>query len=204
MTAYQEPFTSDFVTPMDCKEVETPVKVNQSYLNDSTYYRTSCNCVLGFLVVVFCLFGFGSPCLLAFLAIVNGSVPIPVIFPPLIFGIIGVILDFIENLYFKIEINGTLGTISLYKVKVFFCFNKPKIIQIKDVVQVIIQIDHSANIDTEGEYVRFFEVIFRLSNGQSFKGCSGIVDKDGEAHKAYTIIRNGLPERISIDGDLAY
>ena len=175
MTDYQEPFTSDFVTPMECKKVETPVKVKESCLNGPTYYRTSCNWVLGILFTAFFLGGFGAPCFMAYLAIVDGSVPIPVIFPPLFFGIISIILGSILNLYFKIEINGVLGTISLYNVKIVFCLNKPKIIQIRDVVQVIIQIDHPAGTDSDGEYHRSFEVIFRLSNEQSFKGCWEVI-----------------------------
>ena len=109
----------------------------------------------------------------------------------LILFIIACIVGYINIFYVVINISSTLGTIAITKRKFFFCFTKKEIIQINDVQQVI--------VDTKNN---LFNVIFKLSNGREVYGCSKIYDKNGKGKKAFEIIRNALPKRISFSGNL--
>ena len=85
-----------------------------------------------------------------------------------------------------------------------FCFSKQEVVQIKDLQQVIVQTDITTRYKKyRGRYYSF-KVIFRLSDGREVKGCSEIIDKNGEGRRAFRIIRNALPSRIVFGGNLAY
>ena len=125
-------------------------------------------------------------------------------FIPLIFSVVATILGSCISLYVIINISSTSGLIIINKKKMCFCFNKQECVQINDLQQVIVQTDTTTRYTECGERYYSFEVIFRLSDGREVKGCSGIIDKDGEGRRAFQIIRNALPQRIVFDGNLAY
>jgi len=123
---------------------------------------------------------------------------------PLLFAVVATILGSCISLYVIINISSTSGTIIINKKKMCFCFSKKEIVQINDLQQVTVQTDYSTHYEINGVHYDAFEIIFRLSDGREVKGCSGIIDKNGEGRRAFQIIRNALPSRIVFGGNLAF
>ena len=186
---------------------QQPIQVNQpvsSYGSDATY-KTPCNCIVGFIVVIFFIVGVGVFSFMLADGISRGhSQTILFAFLPLIFAVVATILGSCISLYVIINISASLGTIIINKKKMCFCFSKQEVVQINDLQQVIVQTDYTTNYEINGVHYNAFEVIFRLSDGREVKGCSGIIDKNGEGRRAFLIIRNALPPRIAFGGNLAY
>ena len=153
-------------------------------------YKTPCNCVIGVIVIVFFIVGFGLGSFMFYLYFSSNSVPIFVGFFLLIFGVVSIILGSCMSLFNYID--------------VFFCCNKTEVIQINEIVQVAVRTDPSTHYEINGVLYNAFEVIFILSNGREVKGCSGIIDKNGEGRKCFSTIRRGLPPKITYSGNLAY
>ena len=177
---------------------------NKKTKNDVTY-ETPCNCIIGFIVVIFFIVGI---CLFSII-LSNGiskgqSKTIIIAFIPLTFVIIAIILGSVISLYFIINISATSGIIIINKKKVCFCFSKQEVLQINDLQQVIVQTDNHCHHTINGKRYNSFEVIFRLSDGREVIGCSGIMNKDCEGRRAFQFIRNALPPRIVFGGNLAY
>jgi len=195
---YQQNTPAQYQPPI---EVYQPVN---SYGSDVTY-RTPCNCIVGFIVVIFFIVGVG---VFSFM-IVNGistgqTQTILMAFIPLIFSVVATILGSCISLYVIINISATSGLIIINKKKMCFCFSKQEVVQINDLQQVIVQTDYTTHYEINGVHYDAFEVIFRLSDGREVKGCSGIIDKNGEGRRAFQIIRNALPQRIVFGGNLAF
>lgn len=212
MTDFPNPNSSPYYQPLNSgipnyQNSPTPIQVNQpvnSYGSNATY-KTPCNCIVGTIVVIFFIVGVGISALMVFLGISNHDVKLALIaFFPLIFAIVATILGSCISISVVLEISATLGTIVINKKKMCFCFSKQEIVQINDLHQVIVQTDLSTNYEINGVHYNAFEVIFKLSDGREVKGCTGIIDKNGEGRKAFQIIRNALPSRIGFGGDLAY
>ena len=88
------------------------------------------------------------------------------------------------------------------KLKIFSCFNKRETIFIGRILNVIIQVSPFHHFRVKRRmHVSAFEVIFELIDGSKVIAFSGIMD-GGESRKAFKILRNALPERISFSGNL--
>ena len=192
---------------------QQPIRVNQPVRShkkkkkkkSKATYKTPCNYSNGFMVTIFFIFGVGFFSFMIAIGISNvQSQAILMAFIPLIFVVVATILGSCISLYVIINISSTSGLIIINKKKMCFCFNKQECVQINDLQQVIVQTDTTTRYKECGERYYSFEVIFRLSDGREVKGCSGIIDKDGEGRRAFQIIRNALPQRIVFDGNLAY
>ena len=192
---------------------QQPIRVNQPVRShkkkkkkkSKATYKTPCNYSNGFMVTIFFIFGVGFFSFMIAIGISNvQSQAILLAFIPLIFVVVATILGSCISLYVIINISSTSGLIIINKKKMCFCFNKQECVQINDLQQVIVQTDTTTRYTECGERYYSFEVIFRLSDGREVKGCSGIIDKDGEGRRAFQIIRNALPQRIVFDGNLAY
>ena len=193
----------DYQIPMNTPpEYSSSVPVN-SPLSRVTY-KTPCNCVVGTIVVIFFIVGFGLFGVLLTLYISGGSIPIFAVGFPLIFGLASVCLGSCVAMNHTIEIDNSVGTIITKSKKIFFCFNKTNIININEIRQVIVKIDPTTNYEINGVHYNAFEVIFQLVNGQEVKGCSGVIDKNGEGRRAASAIRSGIPRNIPLAGDLVY
>ena len=192
---------------------QQPIRVNQPVRShkkkkkkkSKATYKTPCNYSNGFMVTIFFIFGVGFFSFMIAIGISNvQSQAILLAFIPLIFVVVATILGSCISLYVIINISSTSGLIIINKKKMCFCFNKQECVQINDLQQVIVQTDTTTRYTECGERYYSFEVIFRLSDGREVKGCSGIIDKDGEGRRAFQIIRNALPQRIVFGGNLAY
>ena len=192
---------------------QQPIRVNQPVRShkkkkkkkSNATYKTPCDYSNGFMVTIFFIFGVGFFSFMIAIGISNvQSQAILMAFIPLIFVVVATILGSCISLYVIINISSTSGLIIINKKKMCFCFNKQECVQINDLQQVIVQTDTTTRYKECGERYYSFEVIFRLSDGREVKGCSGIIDKDGEGRRAFQIIRNALPQRIVFDGNLAY
>ena len=192
---------------------QQPIRVNQpirSYKKkkkkkSKATYKTPCNCIIGTIVSVVFIFGVGYFSYMIATGISSGqSKKILLAFIPLIFVVVATILGSCENLYVIINISSTSGIIIINKKKMCFCFSKQEFVQINDLQQVIVQTDKTTRYNIFGGRYYSFEVIFKLSDGIEVKGCSGIIDKDGEGRRAFQTIRNALPPRIVFGGNLAY
>ena len=192
---------------------QQPIRVNQPVRShkkkkkkkSKATYKTPCNYSNGFMVTIFFIFGVGFFSFMIAIGISNvQSQAILLAFIPLIFVVVATILGSCISLYVIINISATSGLIIINKKKMCFCFSKQEVVQINDLQQVIVQTDYTTHYEINGVHYDAFEVIFRLSDGREVKGCSGIIDKDGEGRRAFQIIRNALPQRIVFDGNLAY
>ena len=179
---------------------QAPIQVNQPYNSSGTNasYRTPCNCIIGTLVVVFFITGFGAFVMMILIGELLFS------FIPLIFVIVATIIGSVCGLCYSIDVETAFGTITIYKKKMFFCFNKKEIIQVNSLQQVIVQTDYSTNYEINGVHYNAFEIIFKLNDGKEVKGFSGVIDKNGEGRRAFVLIRNALPQNIAFGGNLAY
>ena len=192
---------------------QQPIRVNQPVRShkkkkkkkSKATYKTPCDYSNGFMVTIFFIFGVGFFSFMIATGISNvQSQAILLAFIPLIFVVVATILGSCISLYVIINISSTSGLIIINKKKMCFCFNKQECVQINDLQQVIVQTDTTTRYKKCGERYYSFEVIFKLSDGIEVKGCSGIIDKDGEGRRAFQTIRNALPPRIVFGGNLAY
>ena len=202
MTDQQYSSVPNYQIPMNTPPEYSSVPVNSPL--SRVEYKTPCNCIVGTIVVIFFIVGFGLFTLLLVMAISGASIPFFVVGFPLIFGIVSIILGSCSSLNFIIEIDNSVGTIFIRSKKIFFCCNKSNIININEVRQVVVKIDPTTNYEINGVHYNAFEVIFQLVNGQDVKGCSGVIDKNGEGRRAASIIRSGIPRNIPFAGDLVY
>ena len=108
------------------------------------------------------------------------------------------------NLCASITVDHYLQTVVIQSKRMCFCFSKTNIIQIGEIQQVIVQIDHTTSYNINGVYYNAFEIIFKLVNGREVRGCSGVINKNNEGARAASILRNGLPSNIPFGGELCY
>ena len=108
------------------------------------------------------------------------------------------------TLYYKITIDQVQQIIIIKNIKLCFCFNKTKKVQIDQVVKVIVQTDHSMVYRINQATYFSFKIIFELGDGSNFIGCAGSINKNNESQKAMNIIRSALPQHIYFEGDLVY
>ena len=187
------------------QQVRSYNKKKKKKKKSNVTYKTPYNCIVGLFVAIFFIVGV---CLFLYMiatGISSGqtkSILLAVI--PLFFAVVGTILGSCISLYVIINISATSGTIIINKKKMCFCFSKQEVVKINDLQQVIFQTDNICHYQISGTHYNSFDVIFRLSNGREVKGCSGIIDKDGEGRRAFLIIRNALPPRIVFGWNLAY
>ena len=102
-----------------------------------------------------------------------------------------------------ITIESSLGIVKIIRRKIFCCFNRRYTININEIRHIIVQTDSRMSYQSGKTTYKSFEIIFQLNNGREIKGCSGAIDKNGEARKAFLTIRNALPNSIPFTGDLA-
>ena len=185
--------------------VQPPLEVSQAVAGKNGFYKTPCNCITGCIVVSFFITGVGVFLFMLVMGISSGETEqILFAFIPLIFAVIATILGSCSSLYVTINISPTFGNIVINKKKMCFCFSKQEILQINDVQQVIVQTDPHTTYKINGVRYNAFEVIFKLVDGRSVVGCSGIIDKNGEGRRAFQIIRECLPQKVGYGGNLAY
>ena len=184
-------------------QYQPPIQVNSPVSN--AHYKTPCNCIVGCICVAFFIVGIGASALMISTGIsVGNSEQILFGLIPLVFTSVAVILGSCISLYFSIDIENSFGTIIIKKVKLFFCFSKKEILQVNDLQQVVVQTDYSTTYEINGVHYDAFEIIFKLNDGREVKGCSGVIDKNGEGRKAFNIVRSALPQNIAFGGNLAY
>ena len=199
-TAYQ--YNAGPQAPMNPSPID--VNFNMGEPVGKVTYKTPCNCVIGVITVAFFIVGFGLGAFLFYLYFTSKNMEIYVCFFPLIFGVVSIILGSCISLFEIIDIDNSSGIVTLAKKKIFFCCNKTEVIQIGEIVQVVVKTDPTTTYEINGVPYNAFEVIFTLSNGREVKGCSGIIDKNGEGRRCFSTIRRGLPPKVTFSGNLAY
>ena len=199
-TAYQ--YNAGPQAPMNPSPID--VNFNMGEPVGKVTYKTPCNCVIGVITVAFFIVGFGLGAFLFYLYFTSKNMEIYVCFFPLIFGVVSIILGSCMSIFNTIDIDNSSGIVTVAKKKIFFCCNKTEVIQIGEIVQVVVKTDPTTTYEINGVPYNAFEVIFTLSNGREVKGCSGIIDKNGEGRKCFSTIRRGLPPKVTFSGNLAY
>ena len=191
----------EILTPGKTETQKNPIiyqssnEVNQQTYNygNNAIYRSPCDfkyCTL-FIFIFFSFFV--STIVMISVGIFEDSLKFKLLsFFPLIILTFVFIVGCTNNIFVVINISPSLGTIVITKRRLWCCFAKKEIVQINDVQEVIV---HTQNYSVN--------VIFKLSNGREVYGLSKIYDEN-EGRKAYKIIKNALPERISFSGNLAY
>lgn len=186
------------------QNIDTFNQVNQSYNQSgaNVIYKTPYNGIICLLVSLFFIIGIGMEILIIFFFIVTNTIDrIYLLFIPLIFFIISIIIGSGYNLYYSFNIDSNSGVIHIDIKKMCFCSNKKKIVLIKDIQKVIVETDFEASYKYKGVIYIFFEINFILYDGRIVKGCSGIADYNEERKKAFSILRDSLPENIIFEGD---
>ena len=200
---YNQPLTSE--TPYqqnDPAQFQQAVQVNQPVNNAN--YSTQWNRVVCVISSAFFIVGIIASSLMLTTGIYDKvNIVLYLSFIPLIFTVVGSALGSCSNLYASINISSASRTITIRKHKVCFCFNDKVVIKINDLQQVIVQTDNRTHYEENGNSYNAFEVIFKLIDGREVKGCTGMINKNGEGTRVYQIIRNALPPSIAFGGDLA-
>ena len=199
-----QPFSNDFqnynLTPINSTQ-ENPVPLLVNTPTSKVEYKTPREWSLIIGLLFFFISGLGASLFLIIVNFAFGRIPVLAMLGPLIFPIFAIIIGSFLPLYDSIEIDNSVGTIIIKKIKFSFCFNKSKTINISEVRQVIIKNDCLA-INNEDLNYNTFEIIFILENREEIKGCKRVDDKNGEGNKAVNIIRSGLPQNISFTVNL--
>ena len=134
-------------TPMN----PTPIDVNFNMgAVGRVTYKTRCNYIIGIIAIAFFIFGFGISALLFYLYFTSENEEIYMCFLPLIFGVVSIILGSCMSLCSTIDIDNSSGTVTLAKKKLFFCFNKTEVIQIREILQVVVKIDPTTTYAENG------------------------------------------------------
>ena len=193
-------YSSEIQTPMNL----TPIDVNFNLgepIDKVTYTVPELSYILipRIAISVMFLVGIGGTCAIIILYFTKGITLYPII------GTLGLsIFSSIFGITFinlsTIDIDNTSGTVALNKAKSFFCLKKTVKIQISEIAQVVLQ-SHPPDEDNDKP---FFEVIFKLSNGEEVREWLGTIGKNDEGKKCFNIIRKGLPSRITFSGNLVY
>ena len=193
-------YSSEIQTPMNL----TPIDVNFNLgepIDKVTYTVPELSYILipRIAISVMFLVGIGGTCAIIILYFTKGITLYPII------GTLGLsIFSSIFGITFinlsTIDIDNTSGTVALNKAKSFFCSKKTAKIQISEIAQVVLQ-SHPPDEDNDKP---FFEVIFKLSNGEEVREWLGTIGKNDEGKKCFNIIRKGLPSRITFSGNLVY
>ena len=193
------PQNVDYQNP---SSIETNQSNNHSEAN--IIYKTPFNALICFLVLMFFIMWIGMEILFTFFLIgsSDGLNGIYILFIPLILLIISIIIGSCCNLYYSFTIDKNSGVIYIDIKKMCCCFNKKKVVLIKNIIKFIVQTDVKASYKYNGVLHKFFEIIFVLNDGRIVKGCSGVVDINEEGKKAFNILRDNLPQSISYVQDL--
>ena len=187
-------------------QYQPPIQVNQPYNTPrtNTYYRTPINFILLLMFIALFITGIGVTAQIFSEMSPDDTQYIYFNFFPLIFTLAAIIMGSIFSLYHAINIETSFGTIIIKKVKICCCFNKKTVIQINELQQIIIQTDYSTRYSINGAHYFGFEIIFKLVDGREIKGLSGVIDKNNEGRKVFSMLRNAVPQNIAFGGNLAY
>ena len=191
---------------------QQPLNVNQNYNSfnmsgpdSNVTYTTPCNYIIGVIIVAFFIMGTAFFALIIFLAIYNEDAKLIFVCPfPLIFTVVSIVLGIRRNIYYTITVDHYLKTVNIKSKRMCICCSKSNSIQISEIRQVIIRIDHGTSYNINGVYYNAFEIIFKLINGNDVRGCSGVINKNNEGARAASILRNSLPQNIIFGGELLY
>lgn len=204
ITPYDKSINEDKNTP---EQYLSQIQLNQNYNSSGINVTYKSPFFSGICFLVFCLFlfatGFGSIMIVGavqseYRMMLAGLIVSFILF--LIIFLVGTLI----NVNSIITIESSLGTVKIIRRKICCCFNRRYTININEIRQVIVQTDSKMNYQSGNTKYNSFEIIFQLNNGREIKGCSGAIDENGEARKAFLTIRNALPNSIPFIGDLAY
>ena len=185
---------ADLLTPDSNIETSTPQKLQKNT------YKTRFNILSCIFFLVGIVLGGGTIIFINFNYIKRSDKNIIYIFL-FIFAIMFTCVGGNLPLYISFHIDTYIEIIKVKTVKLFFCFNKSKKIQINDVQKIIIQKDVSVKYVINGKQVDAIEVIFKLNNESEIKGCSGVFNTNNECNKIYNFLRFSLPENILVEGN---
>ena len=187
---------------------QEPLTVNQGYSpniapGSNATYTTPFNCIVCCIVVTFFIIGTTIFIVLLAIGLSNDSTTLTICsICPLIFTLIAIIFGIRFNISSTITIDNNLQTVFITSKKICTCCSKSNSLKISDIKQVIAQIDSSTHYEINDVPYNAFEIIFDLVDGRQITGCTGVIDKDGEAQRAISILRNSLPSNIIFIGDL--
>ena len=199
---------SDFYPMETAGPQQEPLTINQGY--NSTYmpgpgsnvsFSTSCNCVIGTVITGFFLIGGLMVSFMIYFAITtqDGELALVSLFPSILV-IVSIVLGCKYHLCVSITVNYNLQTVSIKIIKLCFCCCKSKIIQIREIHQVYVEIDDNNAQIINGVRYNTFEIIFKLLDGRKVIGCSGVINRNNEASRVASILRNALPPNITVLG----
>ena len=105
------------------------------------------------------------------------------------------------HFFFTVTIDNYLGIIIIKKIKFCLCCIKPKIIEIKNIEQALVEIDPGTKFRIFGSEFNAFRLNFKLFDGGNIKAFSGVIDREGESLKLVNFLRVSLPKNIQIIGN---
>ena len=195
-TPYYEPLTPGISFPQNNPTPDQPSiqenKTNNNNGND-VVYRAPSDLPAAFILSFFFIFGIGASIIFFIIMLFTKNLGF---IGGIIISLVGAVIIFFVGrtitINAVINISSTLGTITIKKIKLFFCYNYQEIVQINEVQQIIIE-------DQEG----LFYLKFILLDGKQVYGLNGIYNKNDEGRKALEFMRNALPERISFKDNLS-
>ena len=197
MTDYSTQNYSEQLTPMN-QEVNQSYNFNVANLPNSVNYRTPCSCCecfsyfLFFIIFIIITYFF-------FIVCIKTKFFVYISLIPFFFSLMFYILLSIRTISTKIHIDNSVGIITKTEIKSLFCFNESKKIQITDVDKV--NKNKIEYTDDDNGHSITYRIYFILLNGKIIEGCE--MSNINECNRAFSILRNGLPENIIINDNFA-
>ena len=200
---------TDYLTPNNDIITQQPIPPELPYYNtlpnqeNKNSYKTHFNCIDFLIFFGLIIIGGAITCLLFYLYIKENEKQL--IYPILVLSFIiigGSCISGFSPLYASFIVNPYLGVISVKTVKLFFCFNKSKIIQINNIQSVLIECDTTSSYNINDKHINTLKVIFILHDGNKVDGCSRVVDRNHESLNIYNFIKGALPPNIPVEGNL--
>ena len=197
---------ADFPTSFDqSPEYQTPIlakKINDINIEPSSkvFYRTPKNWFMILFIIIPFVSGIGISYSMYndISSNENDNSPIFICLFPLVFSLVGIVIGCIFTFYFTITIDNYLGIIIIKSRKFCLCCIKPKIIEIKNIQQALVEIDPNTRIRIFGSNIDAFKLTFKLFDGREIKAFSGVIDYKGASKILTNILINSLPKNIQI------
>ena len=200
MTSQMPTYPGDYNSPL---EVKQPFNNNISNPGCKVTYRTPKK--IGECIVCPIAFIFGIGPLILFIILFIKSKEPSFLYIIGFFAIWSIGMLYATGfgvIFTTIIIDPLLQTITVKSIKMFFCLNKTRNFEFKNLKKILIERDGTTIHRENGVTFGSFKVEFLNQENEVIEIFNGVMDKNYESRKCFDAFRNSLPRNIPIGGDL--
>jgi len=121
---------------------------------------------------------------------------------PIIILIFGIIITSFFPIFTKISIDIENDLISFKNIKILFCLNKTKNLNLSEIEQVIVEKNTNVHYEMNGTKYDGFNLVFKMKKDKELRVLNGEEDKNFESQKIFEFLREILPKNIPVSSDL--